>query len=319
MAVYTDVSDDALTAYLAEYDLGGLVAFRGIAEGVENSNFSLRTTEGDFILTLYERRVDPADLPWFLGLMQHLAARGLSCPLPVPGRDGAALRFLCGRHAAITTFLPGVWPRRVQQMHCRPLGEAVAQLHLAGEDFAPSRANALGPGAWAPLLEKCRERAGEVQPGLAEELDRACAAILAAWPQDLPRGHIHADLFPDNVFFLAGDLSGIIDFYFACTDLYVYDIAVCLNAWCFEPDFAFNVTRAKAFLRGYEAIRPLCAAERAALPVLAQGAALRFLLTRLFDWLNTPPGALVTRKSPLEYLRRLRFHLGIKDFRDYGF
>jgi homoserine kinase type II len=319
MAVYTDVSDDALNEYLGGYDIGGLVAFRGIAEGVENSNFSLRTTQGDYILTLYERRVDPQDLPWFLGLMRHLAASGITCPLPVPGRDGEALRFLCGRHAAITTFLPGVWPRRVQQAHCRPLGEAVAKLHLAGQDFAPTRPNALGPQSWQGLLEKCRARAGEVQEGLAEELDRALSAILAAWPETLPKGHIHADLFPDNVFFLDGRLSGLIDFYFACTDLYAYDIAICLNAWCFEPDFAFNITRAKAFFRGYESVRPLDGAERAALPVLAQGAALRFLLTRLFDWLNTPPGAMVTRKSPLEYLRRLRFHLGIKDVRDYGF
>jgi homoserine kinase type II len=310
MAVYTDVSDEALTAFLTQYEIGCLVAFRGIAEGVENSNFSLRTTQGDYILTLYEKRVDPADLPWFLGLMQHLAANGITCPLPVPGRDGEALRFLCGRHTAITTFLPGVWPRRVQQSHCRPLGEAVAKLHLAGRDFAPRRVNALGPDSWIALLEKCRARASEVQEGLADELDRAASGILAAWPADLPRGHIHADLFPDNVFFLDSRLSGLIDFYFACTDLYAYDIAVCLNAWCFEPDFAFNVTRAKAFFRGYEAIRPLGEAERAAMPVLAQGAALRFLLTRLFDWLNTPPGAMVTRKSPVEYLRRLRFHQG---------
>ena len=318
MAVYTDVSDHALTAFLAEYRIGGLIAFRGIAEGVENSNFSLRTTTGDFILTLYERRVDPADLPWFIGLMQHLAAHGITCPQPVAGQDGLPLRMLCGRHAAITTFLPGVWPRRVQQAHCAPLGDAMARLHLAGAGYGPARANALGPQAWPPLLERCRERADEVQPGLAYELDRAASAILAAWPRDLPTGHIHADLFPDNVFFLDGALSGLIDFYFACTDILAYDVAICLNAWCFEADFSFNVTRARALLRGYAAVRPLSAAEQGALPVLAQGAALRFALTRLFDWLNTPPGAMVVRKSPIEYLRRLRFHLGVKDFRDYG-
>jgi len=318
VAVYTDVSDDALSDYLGEYDIGGLVAFRGIAEGVENSNFSLRTTQADYILTLYEKRVDPADLPWFLGLMQHLASRGISCPLPVPGRDGAALRMLCGRHAAITTFLPGVWPRRVQQAHCRPLGAALARLHVAGADFVPQRPNALGPASWQALLDRCRCRADEVQQGLAAELGLAAARILPAWPQDLPVGHIHADLFPDNVFFLDGRVSGLIDFYFACTDLYAYDVAVCLNAWCFDADFAFNVTRARAFLRGYEDVRQLSQAEQAALPVLAQGAALRFLLTRLFDWLNTPQGAMVTRKSPIEYLRRLRFHLGVKDFSDYG-
>ena len=317
MAVYTEVTDDALTEFLGGYAMGGLVAFRGIAEGVENSNFSLRTTQGDFILTLYERRVDPAELPWFLGLMEHLAGRGIVCPLPVRGRDGAALRSLCGRPAAITTFLPGVWPRRVQPAHCAPLGAALAALHVAGAGYATRRANALGPANWQSLLDQCGH-ADCVQPGLRAQLDDALAAITAAWPASLPVGHIHADLFPDNVFFLDGRVSGIIDFYFAATDLLAYDVAVCLNAWCFETDFAFNVTKARALLAGYAAVRPLDAAERAALPVLCQGAALRFLLTRLFDWLNTPPGALVTRKDPLDYLRRLRFHLSARDEHAYG-
>jgi homoserine kinase type II len=318
MAVYTEVSDEDLTAFLADYDIGALVAFRGIAEGVQNSNFSLRTTTGDFILTLYERMVNPDDLPWFVGLMRHLASRGLNCPLPVAGRDGEALRMLCGRHAAITTFLPGVWPRRVTQAHCKPLGEALAHLHRDGADYPPARENALGPAGWIALLDQCRERADEVQPGLAAELDAAAAAITAHWPAELPIGHIHADLFPDNVFFLDGKLSGLIDFYFACTDLLAYDIAVCLNAWCFEPDLAFNATRGRALLAGYTSVRALSGDELAALPVLAQGAALRFALTRLHDWLNTPPGALVTRKNPLDYVRRLRFHLSIKDFHAYG-
>jgi homoserine kinase type II len=225
---------------------------------------------------------------------------------------------LCGRRAAITTFLPGVWPRRVRPEHCAPLGAALASLHLAGRSYAPTRANALGPAGWPPLLDRSRDRADEVQPGLAAELDAALTHILAAWPAELPRGHIHADLFPDNVFFLEGRLSGLIDFYFAATDLLAYDIAVCLNAWCFEADFSFNVTKARALLRAYAAIRPLSDAERAALPVLCQGAALRFLLTRLYDWLNTPPGALVTPKDPLEYLRRLRFHLAARDEHAYG-
>ena len=318
MAVYTEVGDEALAAFLADFDLGSIVAFRGIAEGVENSNFSLRTTAGDYILTLYEKRVDPADLPWFLGLMEHLATRGITCPLPVHGRDGVALRVLAGRHAAITTFLPGVWPRRVRREHCAPVGAALAALHLAGEDYAPTRRNALGPDGWRPLLDRARDRADEVAPGLAAELDAALAAILGAWPSGLPVGHIHADLFPDNVFFLDGKLSGLIDFYFAATDLLAYDVAVCLNAWCFEPDFAFNVTKARAMLAAYGARRPLSAAERAALPVLCQGAAIRFLLTRLYDWVNTPPGALVTRKDPIEYLRRLRFHMASPDEHAYG-
>ncbi len=321
MAVYTEVSDDALRAFLADFDIGDLVAFRGIAEGVENSNYSLRTESGDFILTLYEKRVDPAELPWFLGLMEHLARRGLTCPLPVKGRDGAALRMLCGRHAAITTFLPGVWPRRVQQFHCAPLGAALAALHSAGADYAPTRANALGPSGWPPLLARCLADADAVealQPGLAAELQTALGGIMAAWPEALPRGHIHADLFQDNVFFLDGHLSGLIDFYFAATDILAYDIAICLNAWCFEPDLSFNVTKARAMLRAYAETRPLSQAECDALPVLCQGAAIRFALTRLYDWINTPPGALVTRKDPLEYVRRLRFHLTAQDAAAYG-
>jgi len=313
VAVYTEVSDEALRAFLTDYALGELVAFRGIAEGVENSNFALKTTHGDYILTLYERRVNPAELPWFLGLMEHLVGHGLDCPAPVRGRDGQALRALAGRPAAICTFLPGVWPRRVRPEPLAPLGEALARLHVAGADFAPTRANALGPAGWAPLLEACRADGDAVQPGLVAALDTALARILTAWPEVLPVGHIHADLFPDNVFFLEREgvpgVSGIIDFYFACTDLLAYDVAVCLNAWCFEPDFSFNVTRARTLLRAYAAVRPLSPAERAALPVLCQGAALRFLLTRLFDWVNTPPGAMVTRKDPLEYLRKLRFFL----------
>jgi homoserine kinase type II len=314
MAVYTEVSDEALRGFLADYAVGELLAFRGIAEGVENSNYALKTERGDFILTLYEKRVDPAELPYFLGLMDHMAARGLDCPTPVHARDGQALRSLAGRPAAIVTFLPGVWPRRVRPEHCAPLGQALGRMHRAGEGFALERPNALGPAGWAPLLEGSRAGGDAVQPGLVAELDAALAAILAAWPAAgaLPRGHIHADLFPDNVFFLPGEdgrprVSGLIDFYFACTDLFAYDVAVCLNAWCFEPDFAFNVTKARALLSAYDAVRALSAAERDALPVLCRGAALRFLLTRLFDWTHTPPGALVTRKDPLEYLRKLRF------------
>lgn len=318
MAVYTEVTDEALAAFLTDYDIGSMVAFRGIAEGVENSNYSLRTTSGDYILTLYERRVDPAELPWFLGLMEHLATRGIVCPLPVHGRDGVALRHLSGRHAAITTFLPGVWPRRVRPEHCGPVGAALAGLHVAGQDYQPMRRNALGPPGWLPLLERARPRADEVQPGLAAELEQALTGILAGWPRALPIGHIHADLFPDNVFFLDGKLSGLIDFYFAATDILAYDIAVCLNAWCFEPDFSFNITKARAMLRAYDATRPLSNAERSALPVLCQGAAIRFLLTRLYDWLNTPSGALVTRKDPVEFLRRLRFHLASRDEYAYG-
>ena len=320
MAVYTDVTDEALAAFLTEYDIGGLVAFRGIAEGVENSNFSLCTSTGDFILTLYEKRVAAGDLPWFLGLMRHLASAGISCPLPRAGRDGEALRRLAGRPAAVTSFLPGVWPRRVRPEHCGKLGETLARLHLAGLGYPPMRENTLGPHAWIDLLERSRARAETIQVGLAAELDAALALILPRWPRSgLPRGQIHADLFPDNVFFLDRAVSGVIDFYFACTDLLAYDLAVCLNAWCFEPGTSrFSAARAALMTKGYESVRPLAPTERAALPILAAGAAMRFLLTRLYDWLHHAPGALVTPKDPLDTLRWLRFHLSVEGARAYG-
>jgi len=318
MAVFTEVTDDALVAFLTEYDVGEMVAFRGIAEGVQNSNYSLRTTQADFILTLYEERVDLEDLPWFIGLMEHLAQHGVTCPLPVRGRDGVALRHLAGRSAAITTFLPGVWPRRVRQEHCAPLGEALAQLHIAGQGYTDTRHNSLGPDGWAPLLAKSIDGADDVNPGLGAELSAALPKILAAWPKNLPVGHIHADLFPDNVFFLGGHLSGLIDFYFAATDLLAYDVAVCLNAWCFEADGSFNITKGQALLGGYNRVRQMQKDELAALPVLCQGAAIRFALTRLYDWVNTPPGAYVTRKDPMDYVRRLRFHLHANSEVDYG-
>ncbi|RXF69908.1 homoserine kinase [Hansschlegelia zhihuaiae] len=309
MAVYTEVTDDDLAAFLRGYDIGDAVTFKGIAEGVENSNYLLATTRARFILTLYEKRVAPADLPFFLGLMEHLAERGLSCPLPVKARDGEALKTLCGRPAALVTFLDGVSVRRPTAGHCAALGQALAELHRAGQGFSIRRPNALSVEGWRPLAEAARSRSDAVAPGLdaeiAAELDHLEAAFAAL---ELPRGVIHADLFPNNVLFLGDRLSGLIDFYFACDDALAYDIAICLNAWCFEPDQSFNVTKGRALLAAYGAIRPLSAAEVAALPTLARGAAIRFLLTRLVDWLDTPPGALVKKLDPLEYLRKLRFH-----------
>ncbi len=308
MAVYTEVSDEDLVAFLLDYDLGEVLSYKGIAEGVENSNYLLRTTAGTFILTLYEKRVARADLPYFIGLMEHLAARGIACPTPLRGRDERALRELCGRPAAIISFLEGVWPRRILPYHCQGLGTALAKMHLAGLDFPMTRPNALSLPGWRPLHDACAGRAHEVQPGLAEVLGEELDWLENNWPSGLPTGVIHADLFPDNVFFLGDRLSGLIDFYFACNDCFAYDLAVCLNAWCFEPDNAFNVTKARNLLQAYRAVRPFSSQELQALPLLARGAALRFLLTRLYDWLNHPPGAFVKPKDPLEYWKKLSFH-----------
>jgi homoserine kinase type II len=318
MAVYTEVDDEALARFLADYDIGKLVAYRGIAEGVENSNFVLETGAGQFILTLYEKRVKPADLPFFLGLMDHLAAKGLACPTPIHRKDGAVLGELCGRPAAIVSFLKGVWPRKIGLAHCAPVGEALAKLHVAGADFPIRRENALGPAGWRPLYDACAGRADEVEKGLGAEIAAELDFLDANWPGELPRGVIHADLFPDNVFFLDGKFSGMIDFYFACNDTLAYDLAICLNCWCFESDGSFNATKARRLVAGYGAVRELSEAERQALPLLARGSALRFLLTRLYDWLNHPPGAFVRPKNPLEYAKKLRFHRGVTAPSAYG-
>ena len=324
MAVYTEISDEELASFVAEYAIGSVIGCKGIAEGVENSNFLLQTTQGSFILTLYERRVNPADLPFFVGLMEHLSRSGVRCPVPVKDKQGKALKTLCGKPAAIVSFLQGLWPRRIAPWHCGELGKAQAEMHLAGMSYDVRRDNALSVAGWRDLYGRIASTAAEnVETGLHAELARELDSLERDWPKlmpeaDLPAGIIHADLFPDNVFFLDNVCSGLIDYYFACTDFLAYDVAICLNAWCFEPDGDFNVTKAHRLLSSYESVRPLEPAEKAALPLLARGAAMRFLLTRLYDWVNTPPGAMVKPKDPREYLRKLSFHRAVKSIAAYG-
>ena len=318
MAVYTDVSADDLSEFLRRYDIGELLSYKGIAEGVENSNFLVHTGAGNFILTLYEKRVAEGDLPFFLGLMEHLAARGITCPQPVKDRMGGMLGRIAGRPAAMVTFLDGLWIRKPNAGHCAAVGEALARLHLAARDFPIERPNALSVESWRPLYEHAGARGDSVQPGLCNEIVKELDVLEKNWPRNLPAGVIHADLFPDNVFFLGDGLSGLIDFYFACTDTLAYDVAICLNCWCFEPDHSYNVTKGRALLSAYTKVRALSDQERKALPMLARGAAMRFLLTRLVDWLAVPEGALVKPKNPLEYFRKLRFHQSVKSAQDYG-
>jgi homoserine kinase type II len=318
MAVYTDVSDTDLERFLANYELGKLLAYKGIAEGVENSNFLLHVVAGFFILTLYEKRVRAVDLPFFLTLMEHLSARGLVCPQPVKDKQAMLLGTLAGRPAAIVTFLEGVSTRVPSVAHCAAVGAALASLHRAGADFSRERSNDLSIAAWPSLFQQTKDRADSVEPGLAVFLSDELSALANIWPDKLPRGIIHGDLFPDNVLFLGDKVSGLIDFYFACTDFLAYDLAVCLNAWCFEPDFSFNFTKGKALIDAYQGARALTPEEAAALPALARGAAMRFTLTRLVDWLNVPPGALVRPKDPREYVKRLRFLQRLTSASDLG-
>ncbi len=319
MAVYTDVTFEDLEGLLALYDIGTPLSFKGIAEGVENSNFHLQTDRGDFILTLYEKRVAVADLPFYLGLMDHLAARGIVCPQPVPTRDGRQSVTLNGKAAAIVTFLNGISLRRPHVVHCAAAAAELARLHKAGEGFALSRVNALGPHGWKPLSDAIGNRADEVEDGMRALIDNSLADLARDWPNDLPTGIVHADYFPDNVLFMHDAVGGVIDFYFACNDMYAYDLGIMLNSWCFEVDGSYNITKGKALLSAYRSVRPVSEAEAKALPVLMRGSALRFLLTRLYDWLNPDPNALVRPKDPREYSKKLRFHRQVRNADEYEF
>lgn len=318
MAVYTDITDDELDRLLADFDLGAALSFKGIAEGVSNSNFLLETERGRFILTVYEARTNAADLPFFLELMRWLARHGYPSAEPMADREGRLIKDVRGKPCAITGFLNGLSVRRPTAAHCREAGAGLAALHLAGEGFPMTRVNDLGQSAWAGMFAGLEAAADGLKPGLTGTVLADLDHLARRWPTGLPTGVCHADFFPDNVFFTAGRFSGAIDFYFACTEAFAYDVAVALNAWCFEADGSFNITSARQLVAGYETLRPLTAAERDALPILAHGAAMRFFLTRLYDWGTTPAGALVKPKDPLEYERKLAVHRAAPDLVLFG-
>jgi len=322
MAVYTDIGEEELKDWLAAYDVGSLLSYRGIAEGVENSNFLIHTTKGQFILTLYEKRVQRADLPFFLHLMRHLATRDIACPQAVPRYDGGLLGCLAGRPAALITFLEGIWIRQPTPAHCGELGITLAKMHCAAQDFSLTRTNSLSLSDWRPLWQQISADAHKMSPEdegqIVQEIESELDFMECHWPSHLPEGIIHGDLFPDNVFFIETRLCGLIDFYFACHDMLAYDLAICLNAWVFNADFSLDYARAQALLSSYHAKRPLETREWAQLPLLARGAALRFFLTRAYDWFHTPQNSLVSKKNPLEYLAKLRFFRQIDDMATLG-
>ena len=317
MAVYTKVDDQTLAEFLDKYDAGQATSFKGIAEGVENSNYLLSTTKEQYILTLYEKRANPEDLPYFLNMMEHIADKGLPSPRPIRDRSGKALQTLSEKPACLISFLSGVSVDQTSDAHCAAAGEALALMHNALSDFPETRANDLSLSGWKNLIENTLKKADSVSQGLSDFISEEFTYLEANWPDGLPSGTIHADLFPDNVLFTGHKVTGIIDFYFGCTDALAYDLAICVNAWCFDENHRFVPSRAKRLIEMYDTHRSLTPAELEVFPILCRGAALRFLLTRLYDWLNPVEGAVVNPKDPLDYKKRIEFHRSVKDTASY--
>jgi homoserine kinase type II len=326
LAVYTPLSKSDIDAFLMHYDVGVVTSYKGIAEGVENTNYLLfiehKGVARRYILTLYEQRVNVEDLPFFLELTEWLSSRGIKCPRPVAGKGGQKIHPIKGRPAALIQFLDGRGSPHITPRHLELTGELIANMHLAADGFTMMRRNNLSVEGWQELFSRFNTQADDICPGLRTEIGDELTYLSENWPSGLPAGIVHADIFPDNVFFIDGDtdqpeISGVIDFYFACHDFWIYDLLICMNAWCFDTGHKFVRERAQALLRSYDRVRPITNEERVAMPLLARGAAMRFLVTRAYDWLNRVEGALVNPKDPMEYVTKLRFHRSINHWRDY--
>ena len=318
MGVYTDVTQDELERFIAKFAIGDIVTFTAIPQGIENSNFLLVTTIGKFVVTIYERRVDPNDLPFFIGLMHFLSDNGFHCPRPLPNKKGEYLQTLAGKPAAVVSFLNGDSPRKITSAHCKKLGSAMAKMHLIASKYPLSRQNNLALSAWSKDFSKLRTQSDELKPGLSEWIQSELTSLRGSWPTNLPTGIIHGDLFPDNVFFLPNGVPAFIDFYFSCNDAYAFDIAICLNAWCFDNNQQFDRYFSQSLFDGYRSVRPLSRAELVAMPLLARGAAMRFLITRLYDWFNVRKNTPTQRKNPMELLPLIEFHQTVLDPTAYG-
>ncbi len=322
MAVFTHVTEEEVTEFLAGYALGRLIRVRGIREGTENTNYRLVTTAGRFILTLIERRTEESALPFIFGLMRHLAEAGAPVAEPVADVSGRIIRRLAGRPAVIVRMLDGRAEDDPAPWACAAAGAALARLHRAGASFGKGRTNPYGSENWPDLLAACGKRVQEGREdghrAILTRCEEALGVLGARWPASsaLPAGAVHADLFPDNMFFLSDQVSGIFDFYFACTDFWAYDLAIMLAAWCFDADNRFAEARARALVQGYDGERRLQDSERRALGILAAGAALRFTLTRLYDALHPVPEAVVTPKDPAQFAARLAFFRTSSDLGD---
>ena len=322
MAVYTKISAKNIKNFFLKYDLGEVINHKGIQEGIENTNYSIQTNKGKFILTIYEKRVQENDLPFFMGLMKNLYDSNFKCPKPIINRNGSYISEIESKKAAGVSFLPGNSKKNLSPDNCLTIGTEVAKMHMITKKLNLKRENKLSVSSWRKIYENIKNDCSKIHPDLIKIIEKNLDEIEKNWPKNIPAGIIHADLFPDNIFFDSNTFTGIIDFYFSCHDFYAFEIAICLNALCFEgkkENLSFNVTKAKKFISGYTSIRKLSDDEKKSLKILSQGAAIRFLLTRVFDYLNIIEGALVKIKDPIEYLKRLEFHNGLKNYEEYFF
>ena len=322
MAVYTKLSENNLKDFFSKYNLGKLLKFQGIQEGIENSNYFVKTDSGKFILTVYEKRVEEKDLPFFMGLMKNIFNKNFPSPEPIINKNGNYITEIFGKKAAVVSFLEGTSKKNLTPGNCHEVGIYTAKLHTITKNLNIKRTNRLSVNSWRLIYRKIQRDCSKIYPDLTKIIERNLEVIEDKWPKNIPRGIIHADLFPDNIFFKGSKLTGIIDFYFSCYDFYALEIAICLNALCFEgknENLSFNVTKAKKFIDGYSSIRKLTEEEKESLKILCHGAAMRFLLTRVFDYLNLTEDALVKIKDPVEYLKRLEFHNSVKNYQDYFF
>ncbi len=322
MAVYTKLTINEIKDFFSKYNLGKFLNYKEIKEGIENTNYFIQSEKGKFILTIYEKRVEENDLPFFIGLMKNLFEKKYPSPEPIINRNGNYISEISGKKAAVVSFLNGESKKNLTADNCKEVGINTAKLHLITKGLVAKRENKLSINSWKKIYNKVKKDCSKIHPNLAEAIEKNLDQIEKKWPKNLPAGIIHADLFPDNIFFKEEKLSGIIDFYFSCNDFYAFEIAICLNALCFEgkkENLSFNVTKAKKFIDGYSSIRKISEEEKKSLKILCQGAAIRFLLTRVFDYLNLTEGAIVKIKDPIEYLKRLEFHDNVKNYQDYFF
>ena len=322
MAVYTKLSDNNLREFFLKYNLGELLNYKGIKEGIENTNYFIETDKGKFILTVYEKRVEEKDLPFFMGLMKNLFDANFPSPEPIINKNGNYITEISKKKAAVVSFLDGAIKKNLTPNNCMEVGIQAAKLHKITKNLKGKRENKLSINSWRKIYDKVKKDCSKIHTNLPKIIEKNLDEIEKSWPKNIPAGIIHADLFPDNIFFDKKKLSGIIDFYFSCYDFYAFEIAICLNALCFEgknENLSFNVTKAKRFIDAYSSIRKLTEKEKSSLKILCKGAAIRFLLTRVFDYLNLTEGAIVTVKDPLEYLKRLEFHDSVKNYHDYFF